>query len=462
MSKVLIVDDEQSMREFLALLLKKEGYETATASGVKDAVAKLPTAAMDLVITDLKLPDGSGLDILKASKNADPDAQVLMITAFSSAETAVEAMKEGAYDYIGKPFKVDHMLVTIRKALERCQLARENRELRKKIEEARGGVAETQFGNSPKVRELLGLVDRVAPTGAMVLISGESGTGKELFAKRIHEMSGRKGQFIPVNCSAIPEGLIESELFGHAKGSFTGAVGDKAGLFEEAHRGTLFLDEVAELPLSLQPKLLRALQEGKIKRVGSNREIEVDARIVSATNRDLREAVKEGRFREDLYYRLNVLSVELPPLRERKVDIPLLANVFLEKYRAQFKRMIKSISPEFLERLEGYDFPGNIRELENIVERAVALEAGETLSPASLPAHIARESGAEAPYLGRFPTEGMDLDDFVRRTEIYFINKAIETARGNRTKAAALLGMSFRSLRYRLEKLGLEPSDSHG
>lgn len=457
MEKILVVDDEQSMREVLALLLKKQGYEVSAASGCAEALKALKADSFDLVVTDLKLPDGVGLDVLSKAKEIDPDTQVIMITAFGSAETAVEAMKLGAYDYIGKPFKVDRIQVTVRKALEKCSLARENRDLRKKIEEARlSSVQGDLFGKSPKAREVLQMLERVSATTATVLVAGESGTGKEVAAQRIHSLSGRKGRFVPVNCSAIPEGLIESELFGHLKGSFTGATTDKPGLFEEASGGTLFLDEIGELPMSLQPKLLRALQEGKVKRVGSTREIDVDARIISATNRDLLEAVKEGRFREDLYYRLNVLSIELPPLRQRREDVPLLANHFFEKYRAQFKREIRAISPEFLAALEGYPFPGNIRELENIIERAVALETSDLLTVQGLPRQLVEAPAKAVQGADRLSADGMNLDEFMRATELSYINQALELTGGNKTKAAELLGMSFRSFRYRLEKLGLD------
>ena len=311
-------------------------------------------------------------------------------------------------------------------------------------------------GRSAKADDVLRLVERVAPTGVTVQISGASGTGKELVARRLHELSGRKGPFVPVNCSAIPEGLIESELFGHVKGSFTGAVGDKAGLFEEAQGGTLFLDEIAEMPLTLQPKLLRVLQEGKVKRVGGNREITVDVRIVSATNRNLLEEVHEGRFREDLYYRLNVIVVEIPSLRQRPEDIPLLAQHFLAKYRAAFDRPIRGIAPETLKCLERYPFPGNIRELENLIERAVALETGDILSPESLPEPVRLGSEARSNQLEPLPPEGLDLDGMLVSVELGYIRQALERTGGNKTEAAKLLGMSFRSFRYRLEKLGEE------
>ncbi|GAB4264862.1 sigma-54-dependent transcriptional regulator [Deferrisoma sp.] len=452
-ARILVVDDEPSMREFLAILLRREGHAVevrADLAGARDALAG---GGFDLVVTDLKLPDGSGLDVLGAARERDPDAQVVVITAFGTAESAVEAMKRGAYDYLTKPFKADEIRLTVAKALERTALARENRELRRRLEavEAGGEI----LGRSPRMQEVFRLLERVAPTGVTVLIHGESGTGKELVARRLHALSGRAGPFVAVNCAAIPEGLIESELFGHVKGSFTGAVADKPGLFEEAAGGTLFLDEVGELPLHLQPKLLRALQEGKVKRVGGNREIPVDVRIVSATNRDLAEAVREGRFREDLYYRLNVVALEIPPLRERRDDIPLLALHFLQKYARAFGRPLKGFTREALDRLEAYPFPGNVRELENLVERAAALETGEYVGVESLPPALGAPRTGDAEGLPPLPADGFDLEGFLADVERRYLEEALRRTNGNKTEAAKLLGITFRSLRYRLERLGM-------
>jgi two-component system response regulator PilR (NtrC family) len=453
MERILVVDDEQSMREFLSILLSQSGYSVVAVAGVKEALQKIKNDAFDLIITDLKLPDGNGLEVLEEAKSSDPDAQIIVITAFGTAETAVNAMKKGAYDYITKPFLVDHIRLTVQKAMEKGALSRENRELRRRI--LASGASGDFITKSTSALEMLYLVERVAPTGVTVLISGESGTGKEIVAKRIHELSGRKGRFVAVNCSAIPEGLLESELFGHQKGSFTGATSDKAGLFEEATGGTIFLDEVGELPLILQPKLLRAVQSGFIKRVGGNREIEVDVRILSATNRDLSTEVKAGRFREDLFYRLNVVAIKLPPLRDRRNDIPLLAHYFLEKFRVAFGRTIKGISPEVLRCLDRHDFPGNVRELENIIERAVALESGEQLSMKSLPDYLLDEAAGGAPRLERLPEDGVDLEETLLNTELHYIREALGKTGGNKTEAAKLLGLSFRSFRYKLEKLGI-------
>ncbi len=453
-TRILVVDDEQSMREFLAILLRKEGYAVDTRVDVGSALAAVGSCAYDLVITDLKLPDGSGMELLSEARDRDPDAQVIVITAFGTAESAVEAMKRGACDYLTKPFKVEEIKVTVQKALERAALARENRELRRRLEavEAGGEI----LGRSPRMQEVFRLLDRVAPTGVTVLIHGESGTGKELVARRLHALSGRAGPFVAVNCSAIPEGLMESELFGHVRGSFTGAVAEKPGLFEEAQGGTLFLDEVGELPLHLQPKLLRALQEGRVKRVGGNREIPVDVRIVSATNRDLAAEVRGGRFREDLYYRLNVVALEIPPLRDRRDDIPLLAHHFLKKYSEAFGRPVKGFARDALERLETYGFPGNVRELENIVERAVALETAEYVSCASLPAHLCARRAGAPPGLPDIPEQGLALEDLLADIERRYLDEALRRTGGNKTEAARLLGISFRSLRYRLERLGLK------
>jgi two-component system response regulator PilR (NtrC family) len=453
MERILVVDDEQSLRDFLTILLRKEGYRCEAAADVAEAGTLLKGEEFDLVLTDLKLPDGSGLDVLATAKEAHPDSEVIVITAFGTAETAVEAMKGGAYDYLTKPFKVEEIRVTVQKALEKGALARENRELRRRLEgSSPGGEI---LGRSPPMQEVFRVLERVAPTGVTVLIYGESGTGKELVARRLHSLSGRKGRFVAVNCSAIPEGLIESELFGHVKGSFTGAVADKPGLFEEAQGGTLFLDEVGELPLTLQPKLLRVLQEGRIKRVGGNREIAVDVRIVSATNRELRSEVGSGRFREDLFYRLNVVAIEIPPLRERREDIPVLAQHFLKKYAEAFGRPVRGFSREVLETLERYGYPGNVRELENLVERAVALEPGEYLSRDSLSAELLGNSHGRPNASLEIPEEGIDLEATLESVERRYLESALRRTGGNRTEAAKLLGCSFRSLRYRLDKLGI-------
>jgi two-component system response regulator PilR (NtrC family) len=441
------------MREFLSILLRKEGYGVDVAVDCPGACRAVREGTYDLVVTDLKIPGGSGVEVLNAAKAAQRETEVVVITAFATAETAVDAMKQGAYDYLTKPFKVEEIKITVRKALERAALAAENRELRRRLESAEAGGE--MLGRSPKMQDVLRLLDRVAPTTVTVLICGESGTGKGLVARRLHALSGRKGPFVAVNCSAIPEGLMESELFGHVKGSFTGAVSDKPGIFEEAEGGTLFLDEIGELPLHLQPKLLRAVQEAKVKRVGGNREIPVDVRIVSATNRELRDEVSAGRFREDLYYRLNVVALEIPPLRERREDIPLLAHFFLKKYAAAFGRSLRGFAKDALESLEGYDYPGNVRELENLVERAVALETEEYLQAWSLPPQVVTPRQREVAGRIEIPTEGLDLEALLERLERAYLEQSLARTKGNKTEAAKLLCLSFRSFRYRLEKLGM-------
>ncbi len=454
MTRVLVVDDEQSMREFLSILLRRMGFEVEARLDLPGARAALGEGEFDMVITDLQMPGGSGLDVLRAVKEVAPDTEVIVITAFATPETAVEAMKQGAYDYITKPFKADHIKLTLRKALEKSALSRENRELRRRLEAVeQGGEI---LGRSPKMEVMYQVLDRVAPTGVTVLVLGESGTGKELVARRLHALSGRTGPFVPVNCSAIPEGLVESELFGHVRGSFTGAIADKPGLFEQAQKGTLFLDEVGELPLHLQPKLLRAVQEGRIKPVGGSRELEADVRIVSATNRDLKGEVDAGRFREDLYYRLNVVGLEIPPLRDRREDIPLLAHHFLEKYANAFGRPLLGFTRETLELLEQYAYPGNVRELENVVERAVALETGEYVTPGNLPQPLTHSQPAHSGNLPELPSEGLDLDKLLESVEQRYLDEALRSVAGNKTEAAKLLGITFRSIRYRLQKLGME------
>jgi two-component system response regulator PilR (NtrC family) len=430
MEQILVVDDEQSMREFLAILLKKEGYEVAACADVPAARKALSRSEFDLVVTDLKIPGGTGLDVLGAAKEARPGTEVLVITAFGTAETAVEAMKRGAYDYLTKPFKVEEIKITIQKALEKAALARENRELRQRLEatEAGGEI----LGRSPPMQAVFRILDRVAPTGVTVLVYGESGTGKELVARRLHALSGRPGPFVAVNCSAIPDGLMESE--------------------------TLFLDEVGELPLHLQPKLLRVLQEGKVKRVGGTREVPMDVRIVSSTNRALREEVEEGRFREDLYYRLNVVALSIPPLRDRREDIPLLVHHFLKKYSMAFGRPILGLTREALEVLEGYDFPGNVRELENAMERAVALETEDYLSSGSLPEQLRGTLADEPLNMPSIPDEGVDLEALLQSVERRYLDEALRRVAGNKTEASKLLRLTFRSFRYRLDKLGMSPS----
>ncbi len=457
--RILIVDDERSMREFLEILFRREGFEVSTAPDVRSAVACLENDDVDVVITDMQMPEGSGLDVLHAAREAAPDAVVIVITAFASTDSAISAMKEGAYDYITKPFKVDEIRLVVQKALEKKLLARENRQLRTEL---RSKLKHRNIiGSSESIQRTFDLIAQVAGTKTNVLIAGESGTGKELVARAIHDQSDRCDQaFVALNCGAIPENLLESELFGHMKGSFTGAFQNKEGLFEAADQGTLFLDEIGELPLSLQVKLLRVIQEKTIRRVGGNSDRAIDVRLVSATNRKLEDEVAAGRFREDLYYRLNVIQISLPPLRDRIDDIPLLVNHFIEKFSSELGKPIDGMDEEALAALAGYAFPGNVRELENIIERAVALARERTIPFDSLPPTVTgSRARGDAP---RIPPEGVKLESLVDEYERKLLGEALRESGGVKKRAARLLGISFRSFRYRLEKLGLEDPDESG
>jgi two-component system response regulator PilR (NtrC family) len=453
--KILVADDEKSMREFLEIMLRKEGYRVTLASNGEEAVRWAEREIFDLALLDIRMPKVDGLSALKKIKTLSPETVVIVITAFASADTAIRAMKEGAYDYITKPFKVDEIKLIIRNALEKKNLEKENLLLKQVVQER------YHFGNivgqSPKMLELYRLLEKVAPTKTNILITGESGTGKELVAKAIHYNSPRKDKpFVTLNCGAIPESLIESELFGHMKGAFTDAVSTKKGLFEVADEGTIFLDEISELPLMMQVKLLRVIQDKEFKRVGGTEDIRVDVRIISATNKDLEEAVREKRFREDLFYRLNVIQIKLPPLRERKEDIPLLADHFLKKYSEELGKSITRISPEALQFLMNYDFPGNVRELQNIIERAVALETGSQLSLENLSSYLENQLPAKKGAFDiDFPEEGIDLEKVVADLEKMLLLKALDRAKGVKKKAAELLRINFRSMRYRLDKYGL-------
>jgi len=454
--KILVVDDEAGMREFLQIMLEKMGFEVVASPSGEDAINRLENSHFDLIICDLKLPKIGGMEVLRKSKEINPEVPVIMITAFGSPESAVEAMKLGAYDYITKPFKLDEIQLVINKALEKARLLEENIQLRKELKTKYG--FDQLVGLSEPMRRIYQLIRQIAPTNSNILISGESGTGKELVAKAIHYNSPRRSHpFLVVNCASIPETLLESELFGHTKGAFTGAYQARRGMFELAHKGTIFLDEIAEMPLSLQAKLLRVIEEKSFRRLGGEEEIRVDVRIITATNRDLEKEVEEGRFREDLYYRLNVIRIHLPPLRERKEDIPILARHFLEKYRRALNKQIKKISQEAEEILLRYHWPGNVRELENTIERAVSLETGEVILPESLPEKIRSSSQEFIPSSWvQLPEEGINLEKALEEIEKKLLKEALIRTKGNKTKAAKLLGISFRSFRYRLAKLGLE------
>ncbi len=455
MAKILVVDDDQGMREFLEILLTREGYKVASASGGKEAIGLCKKHKFDIAITDLKMPKIDGIGVLKTIKEISPETMVILITAYASGETAVAAMKEGAYDYLEKNFDVEDLKTVIKDALNKKGIKEENAVFIKDVENA------ISFGNmigkSNGMLKVYSLVKKVADTTANVLITGESGTGKELVAGAIHENSSRKDKpFVAINCGGIPENLLESELFGYMKGSFSGAHADKPGLFEVAHRGTIFLDEIGELPPFLQVKLLRVVQEKTFRRIGGTKNIKVDVRIISATNQDLEQKVKDSDFREDLYYRLNVIPVKIPPLRERNEDIPLLARYFIEKYSKEFGKEIKKISPYALRLLMGYPFPGNVRELENIIERSVALETTNIILPENLVMAGADKIDQDTVLNDSIPEEGINLNKELARVEGLLIKKALQKTNGSKTKAAKLLDISFDSLRYRLEKLDIE------
>ena len=453
--KILVVDDEKSMCDFLEIMLNKEGYEvTSTTSGEK-ALELLDNNLYSMVLTDVKMPAVDGFEVLRKTKEVSPDTVVIMITAYGSPEGAVTAIKEGAYDYITKPFRVEEVKLTIKKSLERSTLIQENIRLRQAVEDRYKFW--NLIGKSPKMQRVYELVEKVSQTKANVLITGESGTGKELVAKAVHFNSARKDRsFVTLNCGAIPENLLESELFGHMKGSFTGAIANKRGLLEMAEGGTLFMDEIGELPLPLQVKLLRVIQEREFKRVGGIEDIKVDVRIISASNQDLQQKVAHSSFREDLFYRLNVIQIKIPPLRERKEDIPLLVNHFVRKYSADTGKEIEGISPEALELLLGYNFAGNVRELENIIERSITLETTPMIADRHIRSYLnERMISKGIPPTLEIPEEGMDLNKVVEDLEKAFILKALEQTDGVKKKAAEILGMNFRAMRYKLAKYDL-------
>ncbi len=457
--RMLVVDDEQGMREMLSVLLTRAGYQVDMASTGRQGIRKISIEEpYDVVVTDLVMPGADGMEVLESVKQRNPDTQVIVITAHGSTENAVEAMKRGAYDYITKPFKVEEFRLVVRRALEKRVLLRENLDLRREV--AGRFDVEKIVGSSPGMRRVVDLCRRMGNMRTNVLISGESGTGKELVARAIHSLGPRSaGTFVTVNCGALPEPLMESELFGHERGAFTGAIRKAEGLFREADGGTIFLDEVGEIPLQVQVKLLRAIQERRVRPVGSTTEVPVDVRIIAASNRDLEKEVSDGRFRADLYYRLNVVRIKIPPLRERPEDIPALMEHFIERYSREVGRRICGFSGEAKAKLLDYSYPGNVRELENIVERAVALSTGEELGVSTLPQTVFQENSGGI-QISRELGEDFSLDDILKQVERSYIVQALERAEGVRTKAAELLGITFRSLRYRLRKLEIENEES--
>jgi len=448
MPTVLIVEDEAKMRRLLELNLGEDGFTTLSAADAETGLKLLRTEAVDLVVTDLKLPGQDGLEFLQTVKHLNATLPVVVMTAFGSVETAVEAMKAGAADYVLKPFSLAEMRMVIHKELDVRQLREENRSLREAL--GRRYEHPNIVARGPKMQEVMATVERVAPTNATVLLGGESGVGKDLIARAIHEKSRRaSGPFVKINSTAIPETLLESELFGYEKGAFTGAAASKRGKFELADKGTLFLDEIGDVPLAVQVKLLRVLQEREFERLGGTRTVKVDVRLIAATNRDLREALEQHTFREDLYYRLNVVPIDIPPLREHKEDIPDLVKLFLSRFAAESGKQITGIAPEALHVLTDHYWPGNVRELQNVIERACALANGSVLgsSDIRLDAQRAKAANSSEPVL----PEGMTLEQW----EDEIIREALRKADGNKSQAARRLGLSRNALRYRLSKIGI-------
>ena len=447
-ARILIAEDEKIQRDLLEGFLRKEGFSVHAVSNGREALQTLGDHFFDIVLLDYKMSELDGLHTLKEVRKRYPELPVVMMTAYGTVETAVASMKEGALDYLTKPIELDELLLILQKVIERSQLIRENRELKARLQE-RYAFANILY-ESPKMEELMGLVSRVAPSQATVLIAGESGTGKELIANAIHYASFRAAKpLVKVSCAAIPETLLESELFGHEKGAFTGAIQRRIGRFEEAHEGTLFLDEIGELSPSTQVKLLRILQEKEFQRLGSNMTLKTDVRVLTATNRNLEEAIKKGQFREDLYYRLNVISIHLPPLRERREDIPLLLDYFLKKYAKENQKSVTDISKEARHLLLRHPYPGNVRELENLIERAVVLCRGEVITTEDLPFQLREGKPEEWQALHQ---KGKGLVESLEEIEKDVILKALQQHQGVQTKAAESLGISERVLRYKMKK----------
>ncbi len=453
---LLIVDDEASLRDFMSIVFEEDGWRVDMAATCAEGRAALQKNEPDLVLCDLMLPDGSGLELLREVKAQNSSVAVIMITAHTSTKSAVEALKAGAFDYIAKPFDIEELKIIVRKAVERKELEDENIHLRSALEE-RFTFANI-IGRSPRMQEIFSIVQRIAKTMSTVLISGESGTGKELIARAIHYNSGRRGKFVSINCGALPETLLESELFGHERGAFTGAIREKRGLFHEADRGTIFLDEIGETSTAMQIKLLRVLQDRLVRKVGSNTETQVDVRVIAATNRDLSESIKSGTFREDLFYRVNVIPITLPALRQRKEDIPLLVDHFIAKFCANLGVPQKKISADAMRAIEKYHWPGNVRELENVIERMIALETSDVLTTKSLPEPVLL-GGSIPDVTSDLPPEGISLQDHLEAIGKIFMMKALERSGGVQTQAAELLRMSFRSFRYYAKKYDLIPRE---
>ncbi len=451
-SKILVVEDEKSMRNLLTLMLKKQYSVDAAASG-EEAIKQLSQKLYDLVITDISLPGISGIEVLRKAKENSPDTSVIMITAYASTESAIEALKIGASDYIVKPFNMEEIKIIIANELDKKRLERENLLLKDQLKKKHdfGEIV----GKSPRMMEILSVIYKVADTDTTILISGESGTGKEAIARAIHDNSSKRDkQFVSINCGALPEGVLESELFGHMKGAFTGAEATKRGLFEIADRGTIFLDEIGETSPAMQVKLLRVLQDRKIRRVGGTEEIEVDVRVIAATNQNLEKLVREKKFREDLFYRINVIEIKMPPLREKKEDISILAEHFLKKFNKVINKDIKGFSDAAMEALQAYQWPGNVRELENAMERAVTLEISNKIRLESLPKNI-RMGDQAIPDDGKISLgSGIHLESYLEELRKEYMSEALEKCNGVQSQAAKMLGMTFRSFRYFAKKYG--------
>lgn len=455
MNNLLIVDDEPNLRQLLKLYFEQKNFNVLLASSGREALEIFEDGSFtDAVILDIKMPDINGLEVLIEMKKRAKDVPVIMITAFGSHTGALEALRQGAYDYITKPFELEELYFRVKKALEKAALEKEIYELKEEIE------VKTKYGfivgKSSAMQKIANIIEKISKVSTTVLITGESGVGKELVAKAIHILGPRKNfRFVSINCGAIPETLLESELFGYEKGAFTGAIKSNPGLFQVADRGTIFLDEISEMSLAMQVKLLRVLQDRIIRPIGSTRDIEVDVRVIAATNQNLESLVQEKKFREDLYYRINVIHIDIPPLRQRKEDIPVLVQAFIKKYCEKLGIEEKKISIDAMRVLENYPWPGNVRELENVIERAVALEPSNIIRISSLPQHIASIPLKESPIID-IPEEGIDLQKHLDEITKRIILQALERTNFNQTKAAKLLNISFRSMRYYVKKFNLK------
>jgi len=460
MVHILVVDDEKSICELLEITFRKEGHRVEVAHNVEGAKRKLETSLYDIIISDVRMPGETGVELLRFAREVSPDSYFVLITGVPSLETAIAAANEGANRYVIKDHDlVEQLRVAVREVSENLKWKKEAGYLRRELRRLTG--LDNIIGQSPKMKAIFDLIQTVAPQNSRVLITGESGTGKELVARAIHENSSRSdAPFITINCGAFPETLLESELFGYTKGAFTGANENRRGLFQAAHGGTLFMDEIGNMNLAMQVKLYRVLQEGKVRPLGSTEEIDVDVRVIAATNKDLEKAIAAGEFREDLFYRLSVIPLHVPSLRDRREDIPLLARHFLESFRNSMGKKIDGISPEAMRRLESYDWPGNVRELENTIERAVALEGGPDISLAVLPDRVAGSASVFGPAMGeseavQIPTEGIDFERVISDTEKRYLQGALEKAGGVRTQAAELLKITYRSFRHYAKKHNL-------